>query len=166
MRGFTLIELMVAISIVAILSTIGIVSFSKTQEVARDSKRKSDLRSIVIALELYRQKNGSYPITGGWVYSTPGGNWIPGLTSNYISQMPQDPKQVTNCIPPQYPWNNASCFTYGYISDAAGGVPGQDFILVARLENSNDTQAGKTVQYGTTTFPSNTPINGVFSLSD
>lgn len=170
LRGFTLIELMVAISIVAILSTIGIVSFSKTQEVARDSRRKSDLRSIAIALELYRQKNGYYPKTD-WVYSNSASiPWLTGLGSNYISQIPTDPKQVSSTSTCS-PWYDDTCFRYAYYSNNTGGLqPGQDFILVSRLENANDSQSGKTIQYGTDTFPDltnpQTKANGLFSLSD
>lgn len=58
--GFTLIELLVVISIVAVLSTVGLTIFSGIQSKARDSNRKSDLRILAIALELYYQKNGKY----------------------------------------------------------------------------------------------------------
>ena len=60
-KGFTLIELMIAISIVAILATIGIISYQKTQSIGRDHRRKQDLKAMQVALELYFQKNGMYP---------------------------------------------------------------------------------------------------------
>ncbi len=70
-KGFTLIELMVAISIVAILATIGIVAFGATQKSARDAKRKGDLEDIKKAFYLYRASNGSFcpasqAATCGW----------------------------------------------------------------------------------------------------
>lgn len=60
--GFTLIELMVAIAIVAVLATIGIVAFGATQKSARDAKRKGDLEDIKKALYLYRSAKGTFCI--------------------------------------------------------------------------------------------------------
>ena len=59
-KGFTLIELMIAISVVAILATIGMVMYSSTQATARDAKRKGDLEDIKKALFLYKAANGSF----------------------------------------------------------------------------------------------------------
>ena len=59
-KGFTLIELMIAISIVAVLATIGMVMYSSTQSTARDAKRKGDLEDIKSALFLYKAANGSF----------------------------------------------------------------------------------------------------------
>ncbi len=50
--GFTLIELMVVVSIIAILSVIGIVAFGNTQKNARDTRRRSDIDAISKALEV------------------------------------------------------------------------------------------------------------------
>ncbi len=57
--GFTLNELMVVISIIAVVSTIGVTSYQGLQAKARDSIRKNDLQKISLALEGYFQKNGS-----------------------------------------------------------------------------------------------------------
>lgn len=55
-RGFTLVELLVVTSIIAVLSTIGITTYQEIQSKARDSVRKQDLNTLAIALELYYQK--------------------------------------------------------------------------------------------------------------
>ena len=60
-RGFTLIEIMIAISILAILATIGMTTYSQAQLRGRDAKRKQDLRAISTALELYYQRNKRFP---------------------------------------------------------------------------------------------------------
>lgn len=60
-NGFTMIELLVVIVILGILSMIGLGSFSSSQMKARDSKRKTDLRAISDALELYYNDYRSYP---------------------------------------------------------------------------------------------------------
>ncbi len=59
--GFTLIELMIVIVIIAILATIGLVMYTNVQRSARDSKRIQDINAIQNALEQYRAFNGSYP---------------------------------------------------------------------------------------------------------
>lgn len=144
--GFTLIELLIAISIIAIISAVGLVSYSQSQKLARDSRRKQDLRSIAVALELYRQKNGRYPCNG-WAFSTTAGTWItdvdydppstacggdkPALTSDYINSLPKDPINVG-----ANPWT-AGNYIYGYRSyDCV--TNGQYYFLLAQLENVND----------------------------
>lgn len=81
-KGFTLLELMVAISIVAIMATIGLVVFSNAQKNARDAKRKQDIQSIAKALESNKPLNSIY--------------YIPLIPSNFSEgQVPKDPKDST-----------------------------------------------------------------------
>lgn len=49
--GFTLVELLVVVSIIAVLSVIGITIFTGVQKGARDARRKADIDSIAKALE-------------------------------------------------------------------------------------------------------------------
>lgn len=60
-KGFTLIELLVVIAIIGILSTFAVVSLQGARSRARDAKRISDVRQIMIALELYFNDAGQYP---------------------------------------------------------------------------------------------------------
>src|SRR5437588_640087 len=60
-KGFTLIELLVVIAIIGILATIVMVNVLSVRSRARDTQRKSDIRQIQSALELYRADQGSYP---------------------------------------------------------------------------------------------------------
>jgi len=59
--GFTLIEILVVTTIIAILAAIGIVSYSQTNKNARDKKRQADIEQIRSALEMYRADEGVYP---------------------------------------------------------------------------------------------------------
>lgn len=52
-RGFTLVELLVVITIIAILSIIGLVVFTNIQKGARDAKRRADMDAIAKALGVH-----------------------------------------------------------------------------------------------------------------
>ena len=69
--GFTLIELLVVMFIIAILATLIIVSYNYTRARARDSRRKTDLRTIQTALEVYGDTNSFYPEAGCYSRYTP-----------------------------------------------------------------------------------------------
>lgn len=60
-KGFTLIEVLVVVSIIALLFTVLFASFSQARARARDSKRIQDILEIKKALELYYAANGKYP---------------------------------------------------------------------------------------------------------
>ncbi|MDP2091273.1 MAG: prepilin-type N-terminal cleavage/methylation domain-containing protein, partial [Candidatus Gracilibacteria bacterium] len=59
--GFTLVELIVVITILAILGTIAFVSLQGYSSNARDSVRTSDLSRMKSTLELYNLDAGNYP---------------------------------------------------------------------------------------------------------
>lgn len=120
--GFTLIELMVVIAIMAVLAVVGFASYSLALGKARDAKRRADLHDIRNALESYYVRNNAYPSTGGvgWYSSEPGdlvgnnsGNWIPGLAPNFIKTLPRDPLGGTTPITICTNWKPA----YLYRSD-------------------------------------------------
>jgi len=61
-KSFTLIELLIVISIIGILSLIVVINISGAQEKARDTKRKADLESVKSALEAFRANKGQLPL--------------------------------------------------------------------------------------------------------
>lgn len=60
-RGFTLIEILVVISIIGMLSSIVISQFRLSTYKAHDSQRIDQIDQITKALELYYADNGKYP---------------------------------------------------------------------------------------------------------
>ncbi len=52
-QGFTLVELLVVVAIIAVLSVIGITIFTGVQKGARDARRKADVEAISKALEAH-----------------------------------------------------------------------------------------------------------------
>ena len=60
-KGFTLVELIVVITILVILGTIGFVQLGSFAGGARDSSRVSDLTNISKGLDITMIKTGAYP---------------------------------------------------------------------------------------------------------
>ncbi len=65
-KGFTLLELLVTISIIGILMAIGSVSFSTAQKRGRDSRRQGDLAAIQKAMEQCYALDNEYQTTITW----------------------------------------------------------------------------------------------------
>ena len=63
--GFTLVELLVVISIIGMLSSLAVVSLNSARIKARDAKRLADVRQIQTALELYFNSNFHYAGAAG-----------------------------------------------------------------------------------------------------
>lgn len=98
-KWFTLVELIVSISILAIISTIWFISYSSYLWDSRDSQRKSDLAQLSSALKVYKQKRWYYPnswdffnITFRWY--TVAEQWLfnQNVRLNTLDRLPMDPK--------------------------------------------------------------------------
>lgn len=60
-QGFTLVELLVVVSIIAILAVVGLTVFGSVQKNARDVRRQSDIEAIAKAMETnYSETTGRY----------------------------------------------------------------------------------------------------------
>jgi prepilin-type N-terminal cleavage/methylation domain-containing protein len=120
-RAFTLVELLVVISIIGLMSAIAVVSMGSAKVNARNTRRKADLVQISKALELFYTDNGAYPNNGGWLGSCPsydsrpntgGTAWIPSLAPTYMSILPTDPTQGKNNSSLAFCNNNRACYLY------------------------------------------------------
>ena len=107
-RGFTLIEILVTISIIALLTMIGVTNFRVANQKARDGRRQGDLEQIKAALELYRTDEAEYlgSITAGEAIQSP-------TDTVYMNEVPDDPLSTQD---------------YYYTSD------GDTYMLCAALE--------------------------------
>ena len=62
-KGFTLIELIIVIAIVAILAAILIPQFTGFQDKARSTQALTDAKSVATAIDAFNASNGAYPAT-------------------------------------------------------------------------------------------------------
>lgn len=87
--GFSLIELIVVMTIMMLISTIGLITFTASNQKARDGKRIADIEKIRLALEMARQVGSTYPVAV---------NFVPTVLVNqgFMSTYPVDPKTPTN----------------------------------------------------------------------
>ena len=88
--GFTLVELLISISIIALLTVVASISYSKAQKSSRDQKRIGDLKAIQEAAEqYYLLNNGAYPDGNNFYRSNT--SWsVDG--QNVLQAFPSDPK--------------------------------------------------------------------------
>lgn len=98
-QGFTIVELLITIVIVAILASVSVTAYSGIQQRGRDAQRVSDMNAIVKALEMYKIQTGNYPPTGttnvlgGWEASSVNPDQFLNTlrTSGVASKVPVDP---------------------------------------------------------------------------
>lgn len=89
-KGFTLIELLVVIAIIGILSSVVLASLNSARTKARDTRRIADLKQLQIAMELYFDANGSYPVLLSSLVGSTGGASLPVL--------PKDPQTAADYL--------------------------------------------------------------------
>ena len=102
--GFTIVELLIVIVVIAILASVSILAYTGIQSRARDTARQSDINQVYKLIELYRAEHGTYPATAtvsemgtgstgtvgnatmvrtdaNCAVGTRSADWVPGLTS-------------------------------------------------------------------------------------
>ncbi len=136
--GFTLIEILVAMTIIAVVFTVVLTSYLAAQRNARNAQRLTDLESIRSALEQYYADQKYYPATLPLAQSSPITNQVgaasptPATTVTYLKNVPTEPTQ--------------SDFPYCYIAanldeSACTNSLCQYYLLYTNLEGST-TNAG------------------------
>lgn len=85
--GFTLVEIMIVVAIIALLAAIAVPGLLRARITANDSAAKAALQSIATAAESYAAANGAYPTSIGALTSPtpPYLNEEPSLTGYNIT---------------------------------------------------------------------------------
>lgn len=119
-------EILVVITLLAILSTVIMASYFSSLERGRDSRRKQDLEQVARALELYYFENNAYPTppfsqsnTLPWGFALTSASFTP--TKMYMKKLPTDPSR--------------SATIYYYYRTANNN---NDYQLYSCLENEKD----------------------------
>jgi len=112
--GFTLLEILVVIAIIAILSAVIVSAFGSARSKTRDSRRISDIKQLKGAIDNYFATNFTYPAS------------LSELQPAFLVTLPKDPQ------------TNAS---YTYFTDAP--VTGKRYHLCATTEGNFSTGNGK-----------------------
>lgn len=156
-QGFTLIEMLVVISLIGILAALALVSFSASQKQARDTIRKSDMKQYQTALEQYGNlTTGLFP---SYITATIASTNLCATLNTKLSpaiSCSEDPK-----VPSDATYN-----TYKYISDGTGSgtTTAVKYVLWAKIENSSTTKYWVVCSTGkvgeSTTQPSSQAIPG------
>jgi general secretion pathway protein G len=126
-RGFTLLEIIVVVAIIAILASYIAPKIAGRVDDARISKAKSDIRVLESSLELYKLDNFLYPSNEQGLealVNKPAGeaarNWRDG---GYIKKLTKDP--WGNDYRYAYPGANGEFDVYTLGADAAVGGEGE-----------------------------------------
>src|ERR1700680_5229626 len=113
--GFTLIEIMVVVVILAVLGSLVVPKILENVDKARVTRAQSDIRAIQTALDTYRLDNFKYPTTEQGLQALvkqPADATLTNYRSGgYLGSLPKDP------------WNNP----YQYVSP---GPDGRDYELI------------------------------------
>ncbi len=89
-EGFTLIEVLVATTIIGVLAAVAVSSYTSINKRSRDSKRRSDIEQIRSGLEMYRSDNGFYPAVDTSSFGNVN-DLTAYLVSSYMPVVPSDP---------------------------------------------------------------------------
>jgi general secretion pathway protein G len=128
-RGFTLIEIMVVMVILALLATLVVPKVLSQLDKARVDKAKSDIRGYETALNMYRLDNFKYPTTDQGLEALVKKptdptirNWRPG---GYLPKLSKDPWATEyQYISPGTHGLEFDLFSYG--ADQQSGGEGYD----------------------------------------
>ena len=99
LNAFTFVELIVAATIIVILSAVWFSAYVTYIADSRDTQRKSDIAQVTSALKIYKQKRWYYAIPWNYFTITYSGSWVAyqwklneNVRLNSLEKLPFDPR--------------------------------------------------------------------------
>jgi prepilin-type N-terminal cleavage/methylation domain-containing protein len=129
--GFTLIEIIVVITIMGVLSAIIYGSFNSAKAQSRDQRRISDIAGLQLALETYFNQNHQYPTD------------LQTLVPDYIPSIPVSP--------------TGESYNYFPMGNSSSG-PCISYQLWVKLETNNGTASSSKRGFNSADWPNNLPL--------
>lgn len=132
-KGFTIVELLIVIVVIAILATLVIVTFTGIQQKARDSQRQTDINAVDSHLEAYFAESGNYPTLA----NLQDGTWVSANLKGL------DPQALVGPKGGALTGSTSTGDAYGYVvtptgcDNTATGTPCAGFTLTSKLEGSS-----------------------------
>lgn len=88
-QGFTIVELLIVIVVIAILAAISVVAYNGIQARAQVSKSVSDLAELNKIIKLYHAEYGSFPLSPSWRWSNQHPtDYVPGIVPSVTQGLP------------------------------------------------------------------------------
>jgi len=113
-KGFTLIEVLVAIAIVGVLSGFVVVQMNNSANATKDTKRKADIELIRNALISYRSENYSNaPVEDCYIGEC---TTLPSSLEPFLATLPTDPDSGSKY---RYVSDGTACSLYATLSDGS-----------------------------------------------
>ena len=94
-KAFSLIELLIVITIIGILAVVMLPKITQGPARARDAQRISDIADIANAIEMYKQDNTNYPGTAGTLVMV---DTTLGISSYFDTTLPPVDPVTTNVV--------------------------------------------------------------------
>lgn len=118
-KGFTLIEILLAVAIVSVISGLVVVQVNDANNSAKDARRKADIDLIANAIVSYRSENYSKAPLQSNACSIGDGN-CPVLESNiepFLATIPDDPDADKNYVYKTTNTEGTGCLLYATLSN-------------------------------------------------
>ncbi len=90
-KGFTLVEILVALSILAILMAAVMMNMSEARKKARDTQRVSDMQQLTLAFRMYREMNSINPTAASGEILGDGAGAVDTDIAPYLTNTIKDP---------------------------------------------------------------------------
>ena len=99
-HGFTLVEIMIVVAIIALLAAIAIPNVLRGRTSANEAAAVGNTRALVSSLEMFRSVNSAYPLTAVWVanmYTTPDPDFGPPSFNHVMDGTACPPGAASSC---------------------------------------------------------------------